>query len=71
MATVYKRNGVGRYQIDWFDHSGKRRTKSSGTTDKAAANRIAAKLESEAALRRERVVDPAIEDMAKKIGRAS
>lgn len=57
MATVYKRNGVGKYQIDWFDHTGKRRSKSSGTTDKAAANRIAAKLDADAALRRERVID--------------
>ena len=65
VATVYKRKGVGRYQIDWFDYTGKRCTKSSGTTDKAAANRIAAKLEAEAALRKERVVDPAIEDMGK------
>lgn len=69
MATVYKRNGVGKYQIDWFDHTGKRRTKSSRTTDKAAANRIAAKLEADAALRRERVIDTSGDELAKQLDR--
>ena len=63
MASIYKRNGTGKYRIDWFDHTGKRRTKSSGTTCKATATRIAAKLESDAALKRERVVDPTLADL--------
>ena len=63
MASIYKRNGVGKYRIDWFDHNGKRRTKSSGTTCKATATRIAAKLEADAALKRERVVDPILADL--------
>ena len=65
MATIFKRNGVGRWQIEWFDHTGKRRSKSSGTTDKAAAHRIANRIETEVALRVEQVIDPRIEDIAK------
>ncbi len=62
MATIYKRNGVGRYQIDWFDHTGKRRTKSSGTTCKSTAIRLANKLEDEAAQRRGGLVDVTLEN---------
>ncbi len=64
MATIYKRGGVVNYRIDWFDHTGKRRSKSSGTTDKAAAQRIANKLETEVALRVDRVIDPRLDDLA-------
>ena len=49
----------------YFDHNGKRQAKSARTTDKAAAVRIAQKLEADAALRRERVIDPAIDDASK------
>jgi integrase len=65
MATVYKRNGVGNYLIGWFDHTGKRCTKSSGTTCKATATRIANKLEADVSLRRENVIDVRLEDIAK------
>ncbi|MCP3915681.1 MAG: tyrosine-type recombinase/integrase, partial [bacterium] len=58
MASIFKRGGKGRYQVSWYDHKGKRRTKSSGTTDHRAAERIATELEAQAALRREGVVDP-------------
>jgi len=58
MASIFKRDGKGNYLIAWKDHTGRRREKSSKTTDKRAAERIAAKLEGEAALRREGVVDP-------------
>jgi len=57
MASVYKRGGKGPYIVAWVDHSGRRREKSSRTTDKRAAERIAAQLEADAALRREGVVD--------------
>ena len=63
MATVYKRNGVGNYRIDWYDHTGKRCTKTSGTTCKATATRIANKLDDEAAQRREGLTDVAREDI--------
>jgi integrase len=57
MASVFKREDGGSYLAAWFDHTGKRQVKSTRTTDKAAAKRIAAKYEADAALRREGVID--------------
>lgn len=60
MASVYKRGGKkarGTWHLSWFDHTGIRRTKSSRTTDKATAERIASKIEADVALRREGVID--------------
>ncbi len=59
MATVFKRQGRGPWIIQYFDYEARRREKSSRTTDKRAADRMAAKIETENALRREGVVDPA------------
>jgi hypothetical protein len=65
MATIFKRGGKGkrggRYYISYFDHKGKRQSRSARTTDKATAERIAAKLEADAALRRDGVVDPELD----------
>lgn len=61
MATVFKRKGDSRYTIGYYDHTGRRRFKSSKTTDKRAAERIAGKLEADTALRREGVIDPQTE----------
>ena len=65
MTSVFKRGGKGNrggsYYIQWFDHTGKRQSKSARTTDKATAERIAAKLEAGAALRREGVIDPTLD----------
>jgi integrase len=58
MASVYKRGGKGKWYAAWMDGSGKQRTKSTGTTDKAAAERLAKKYEADAALRRDGVIDP-------------
>lgn len=62
MATIYKRGGKqnrrGRYYISYFNHRGERVTRSARTTDRAAAERIASKLEADAALRRDGVIDP-------------
>ncbi len=62
MATVFKRGGKanrgGKYYISYFDHEGKRITRSARTSDKAVAERIAAKLEADIALRRDGVIDP-------------
>ncbi len=62
MATVYKRGGKrnrdGWYYVGYRDHDGRRVTKCAQTTDKATAKRIARKLEADAALRREGVIDP-------------
>ncbi|MBK8178018.1 MAG: site-specific integrase [Planctomycetes bacterium] len=57
MATVFKRNGKGPWIIQYFDSMGRRREKSSRTNDYRAAERIASKLESDVALRREGVID--------------
>jgi integrase len=69
MASVFKRGGKqnrgGSWYAAWNDHNGKRRVRCIHTTDKATAERIAAKLEADAALRRDGVVDPALDATAK------
>jgi integrase len=69
MATVYKRGGTGnrggRYYIAYFDHRGKRLARSARTTDRATAERIAAKMEADAALRREGVIDPTLDGISR------
>ena len=72
MASVFKRGGKkakGAWIASWFDHNGKRQTKSTRTTDKATAERIAKKNEADAALRREGVVDTTQERFANEAGR--
>src|SRR5687767_7233926 len=68
MATIFKRGGKGNrggsWYVQWFDHAGKRHTKCAKTTDRAAAERIAAKYEADAALRREGVIDVQLESIA-------
>jgi integrase len=61
MASVYKRNGKGKYYAAWIGPDGKQKTVCTGTTDERAAKRIAAKYEAEAALRREGVIDATLE----------
>jgi integrase len=58
MATVFKRNGKGPWIIQFFDAQGRRRERSTRTTDKRAADRIAAQLGAGVALRREGIIDP-------------
>ena len=74
MASVFKRGGKrnrgGSYYISWNDHLGKRQTKCAKTTDKATAERIVAKLEADAALRREGVIDPRLDSVNKESGRS-
>ena len=57
MATIFKRKGGSAWIIQYFDASGRRREKSSRTSDHRAAERIANKLEADVALRREGVID--------------
>ena len=45
MATLFKRPGRKNWMIQYFDHSGKRRERSSRTTDRRSAERLAAQLE--------------------------
>ncbi|MCE9543996.1 MAG: recombinase XerD, partial [Planctomycetia bacterium] len=69
MASVFKHGGKGNrdgyYYVAWRDHRGKRHTKCTRTTDKAAAERIAAKYETDAALRRDGVIDPMLDDIGR------
>ena len=69
MASVFKRKGQGAWIIKYFDHQGRRREKSSRTTDKRAALRMAAKLDAQAALRREGVIDPRLDCLAEADGK--
>lgn len=64
MASIFKRNGTGPYRVSWFDVLGKRREKSTRTTDLAAARRIASKIESDLALRKEGVIDAKLDRFA-------
>jgi hypothetical protein len=57
MASVFKRKGVGSWLISYYDQAGRRKEKSSRTTDFRAAERIAQKIEADVALRRDGVVD--------------
>ncbi|MFQ5735052.1 MAG: tyrosine-type recombinase/integrase, partial [Planctomycetaceae bacterium] len=74
MASVFKRGGKnnrnGRYYVSWVDHNGKRQSKSAKTTDKATAERIARKREADAALRRDGVVDAALEGISRESQRS-
>jgi len=56
-GSLYKRNSNGCWIASWYDHDGKRRTQTTRTTDKAAADRILNKRVSDASLRREGVID--------------
>ncbi len=73
MASVFKRGGKGNrggyWYVSWYDHGGKRRSKCAKTTDKATAERIGAKLETEAAKRREGLIDPQLEGFARETKR--
>lgn len=70
MSSLFKRQGKGPYLIAWVDHTGRRRVKSSRTTDKETAARIARKLEVDAALRREGVIDVRRESIRKESQRS-
>ena len=56
-GTLFRRAGRGAWVMSWYDHYGKRLTATTGTTDKAAAQRILAKRVEGVALRREGVID--------------
>jgi len=74
MATVFKRGGKdnrrGYYYVSWFDHKGRRHTKCAKTTDKAAAERLAAKLETDAMERRHGVIDATAEAIGEQMRRS-
>jgi len=73
MASVFKRGGSkakGKWYASWFDHNGQRKTKCTRTTDKATAERLANKHEADAALRRDGVIDPALDAIGKESQRS-
>lgn len=57
-GSLYQRIKGGAWLATWYDHEGRRREKTTGTTDKATADRILKKLVADTALRREGVIDP-------------
>jgi len=61
VASLFKRGGkrnrYGHYVVAYFDETGKRRTCSTRTSDRAAAELIAQKIEAEIALRRRDIID--------------
>jgi hypothetical protein len=65
MASVFKRGGKGNYVIQFYDWDGVRKERSTRTTDKRAAEQLAAKLEADAMLRRNGIIDPREEQFAK------
>jgi len=56
-GTLVQRAKGGPWTIVWYDHSGKRKYRSTRTTDKRAAERILAKHVADTALRKEGVID--------------
>ena len=64
MATIYKMKDRPNYMVAWYDGTGRRRVRSSGTTDRKSAERLAAKLEADSMLRREGIVDPRADGFA-------
>lgn len=68
MASIFKRGGKenrdGRYRVSYFDEFGRRKDVSTGTSDKDAARQIAAKLETDVALRRRGVITPQEDKLA-------
>jgi integrase len=61
-GSLFKRTPTGCWIASYFDHNRKRRTASTGTTDKAAASRILAKLVNESALVKSGVVSRDLAD---------
>ncbi len=60
-GSLYKRTPSGPWIAAWHDHTGKRRERSTKTTDRAAAQRILTKRVADAALRLDGVIDPALD----------
>lgn len=63
-GTIYRRATGAAWTARWYDHNGQRQTRSTGTTDKGAAERILRKWVADAALRREGVVDARTDNYA-------
>ena len=57
-GTLFKKTEGGPWIASWYDHTGRRRERSTRTTDRRAAERILAKNVADTALRRDGVIDP-------------
>ena len=64
-GTLYKRTEGGPWIASWYDHTGRRRERSTRTTDRRAAERILSKHVADAALQREGVVDARTDQYSK------
>lgn len=65
MATVFKRGGKGRWIAAWFNHDkSHRHTRSTGTTDKRLAERLASQWEGKEIERREGLTDARAEALS-------
>lgn len=64
MGTVYKVPTSRHYRMQWVDEHGKRRRRTTGTSDKATAQQILAKTEKEVAQIRAGLRDPAADAIA-------
>lgn len=58
MATLHRRSPTGPWIARWFNHDGRRQQRSTRTTDRRSADRLAARWEEQSALRRGGVIDP-------------
>lgn len=63
MASIFNMKDRPNLMLAYFDTSGRRRIKSSGTTDRKAAKRLADELEKKTMLVREGLVDPRAEQL--------
>lgn len=70
MASVFRRKGQKNWRIGWKDHRGLRHEKSSGTTDKRLAERLAAQIRDVELERKRGLIDPASERLADHRARA-
>jgi len=68
-GTLFKRVDNGPWTAAWFDHTGRRRIRSTRTTDRRAAEQILAKFVADAALRRAGVIDPRLDKLAEEAKR--
>lgn len=64
LGSLYQRTTKGAWIASWYDDKGKRRERTTGTTDKAAAERILRKRVTDAALRRDNVIDAGAESLS-------
>ncbi len=69
MASVFKRKGGANWTIAWYDHEGNRQEKSSGTSDKRLADRLAAAHSDKELERTRGLVDPVSERLAEERAR--